>query len=348
MINFFRILVVFVSLGLLSNIVMADDVYDVANIKVNSSGKDGIDAKQKAMAKAEAKAVVILFDRLLTSGQKKKALKRLDRDTRSLLVKGFSVKNEQSGGTQYIAEITIKFRKTAVQRYLASMGAQYSDSQSDISILIPILTDASGNSVIWSAQNAWSEALAAHDLKNSLMPLKIPNSSEAGLLATEQEVIDKNENAIYQLSSIVLEGAQTVFAHMSLTATTATLQVSGLTNYSKKYTIKNGNLNAVYTKAANEFLKRLVSSWRNNNITSKPRLAAIKALVVFGDFNQWIAIRRQLNQVSAISEYDTAVTTAEGTFIDIKHKGSIATLATEMEQNGLLLIDLGAYFEIRG
>ncbi|MBL1240903.1 MAG: hypothetical protein COB13_003565 [OCS116 cluster bacterium] len=347
MIKTIRTLMVFVCLIALPSISFADDVYDVANIKVDAKGKDGIAAKAKALAIAESKGVVILFERLLTPGQKSRALKQLDRETRSLLVKGFSVKNEQSSGTQYIAEITIKFRRVAVQQFLNGIGAKYSDVQSSVSLLIPILTDANGRSVIWSGQNAWSDALASHDIRNSLIPLKIATSAEAGLLATEQEVIDRKQNAIFQLASAAGESADTVFAHMTLTEQNATLKVSGLINYSKKYSLANGPA-ATYQSAASDFLRALESKWRNNNISSKPRLAEVKALVVFGSLDQWIALRARLGQVSAIGEFDTDAMTSDGAFINIQHRGSVADLSAGLQSQGLTLIDLGGYFEIRG
>lgn len=331
----------------LSTAVFADDVYDVGNIKVNATGKDGIAAKEKALAQAEAKGVVVLFERLLTAGQKKRALDNLGKQTRALLVKGFSVKNEQSSGTQYIAEITIKFRRTAVQKYLNSIGAKYSDVQSAVSLLIPILTKANGNTVIWSSQNPWSDALSNHDLKNSLIPLKIATSSEAGLLATEQEIVSNNANAMFQLASAAGESAQTVTAHLTFTEQTAVLKVSGLISFRQKYSTGNG-LDTVYQSAARDFLKALETKWRNNNISSKPKLAEFKALVVFGSLDQWIALRARLGQVTGISEFDTDAMTSDGAFINIKHKGKISELSEELQYQGLSLINLGAYYEIRG
>lgn len=348
MIKFVRVLVIIICVTAFAHAASAESVYDVANIKVNATGKDGISAKSKALAQAEAKGVIILFDRLLTPGQKAKALARLDSETRSLLVKAFSVKNEQSGGTQYIAEITIKFRQKAVQQFLANIGAKYSDSQSDISLLVPILTTSNGNTVIWSTDNPWSNALLNHDLQNGLMPLKIVNSREAGLLATEQEILDKNENALYQLASAAGENAQIVFAHMTLDNQSAIVRVSGITNFSRSYPLKGADLNAIYDKAANDFLRTLVSEWRNNNITSKPQLAEFKALVVFNSLDQWITLRNRLSQVDAISEFNTDAMTAEGAFINVKYKGNVAALAQQLQMNGLSLVDLGPYFEIRG
>lgn len=347
MIRLLRTLVALLGLMAFSTLAIADDVYDVANIKVNANGKDGIAAKQKALAQAEAKGVVILFERLLTPKQKARALKRLDKGTRSLLVKGFSVKNEQSGATQYIAEITIKFRRTAVQQYLNGIGASYSDVQSSVSLLIPILTNANGRSIIWSSQNPWSDALGAHDLRNSLIPLKIASSSEAGLLATEQEIINKNSNALFQLSSLAGEGASSVVAHFILTEQTAQLRVSGLINYNKKYSLADG-VDATYQRAAKDFLRSLETKWRNNNISSKPRLAEIKALVVFSSLDHWIALRARLSQVNAIGEFETDAMTGEGAFINVQHKGSVEALALELQGVGLNLINLGAYYEIRG
>lgn len=257
------------------------------------------------------------------------------------------MRNEQSSGTQYIAEITIKFRRIAVQQYLNGIGASYSDVQSSASLLVPILTNADGRSVIWSGQNGWSDALASHDIRNSLIPLKIPTSREAGLLATEQEIIDRNSNAVFQLASIAGESAEIVFAHLTLTEQNATLKVSGLINYSQNYSLADG-LEATYQTAASDFLRALESKWRNNNISSKPRLAEIKALVVFGGLDQWIALRARLGQVSAIGEFDTDAMTSDGAFINIQHRGSVADLSAGLAGQGLTLIDLGGYFEIRG
>lgn len=347
MIKIIRTLTVLICLIALPSVSFADDVYDVANIKVDATGKDGIAAKAKALAIAESKAVVILFERILSSAQKNIALNQLDSETRSLLVKGFSVKNEQSSGTQYIAEITIKFRRVAVQQYLNGIGASYSDVQSSVSLLIPILTDANGRSVIWSGHNGWSSALASYDIRNSLIPLKIATSAEAGLLATEQEIIDGNPNAIFQLASAAGESAETVFAHLTLTEQSANLKVSGLINYSQKYSLADGP-DATYQTAAADFLRALENNWRNNNINSKPRLSEIKALVVFGSLDQWIALRARLGQVSAIGEFDTDAMTSDGAFINIQHTGTIEDLSAGLAGQGLNLFDLGGYFEIRG
>ncbi|PCI87338.1 MAG: hypothetical protein COB24_06870 [Hyphomicrobiales bacterium] len=342
-----RTLMVLICLTALPSASFADDVYDVANIKVDATGKDGSAAKAEALAIAESKAVVILFERILSPDQKTLALNQLDSETRSLLVKGFSVKNEQSSGTQYIAEITIKFRRTAVQQYLNGLGASYSDVQSSVSLLVPILTDANGHSVIWSAVNGWSDALASYDIRNSLIPLKIATVAEAGLLATEQEIIDRNQNAIFQLASAAGESAETVFAHLTLTEQIATLNVSGLINYSQSYSLANGP-EAVYQTAAADFLRALESQWRDSNISSKPRLAEIKALVVFGSLDQWIALRARLGQIGAIDKFDTDAMTSDGAFINIQHKGSVQDLSAGLARQGLTLIDLGGYFEIRG
>jgi hypothetical protein len=101
----------------------------------------------------------------------------LDESRLPTLEEGFFVFNEKSSQTSYSAQITYRFKPDEVRALLKRAGIPYSESQSRLALVIPILETENGV-YLWESNNPWARAWLARPLVNELTPLLLPKGDE--------------------------------------------------------------------------------------------------------------------------------------------------------------------------
>jgi len=132
------------------------------------------------------------------SGGKQAVL--LDASQLPAMEEGFSVFDEKSSARTYSAKISYRFKAEDVRNMLKRAGIPYSESQTRMALVIPVLETQTGD-YLWETNNPWARAWLARSLTNELTPMLLPRGD-----ATDMEILPVsaalsfNQDALRQMA----------------------------------------------------------------------------------------------------------------------------------------------------
>ncbi|MEZ5897473.1 MAG: DUF2066 domain-containing protein [Parvularculaceae bacterium] len=171
-----------------------EDVFVVARVPVQAQAESATAAKGAAQATGRRRAMDILLRRLTPEndwaylpnlaagtpataasaydGSGKTAIQISPRDLEAL-ESGFEVYGEKTSSTTYRALITYRFKPDAVRRLLKNAGIPYSEAQTRVALVLPVLQTDSGV-YLWESNNPWMAAWKSRPYTHELTPLSAP------------------------------------------------------------------------------------------------------------------------------------------------------------------------------
>lgn len=170
----------------------SEDVFVVPRVPVQASGETATAAKEAAQANGRRRAMDILLRRLtpeddwiylptLATGAPATSSgdgggKTAVDISPSLLVgleSGFEVYGEKASSSTYRAYVTYRFKPDAVRRLLKDAHLPYSEAQTRVALVLPVLQTDSGV-YLWESNNPWMAAWKVRPYTHELTPMTAP------------------------------------------------------------------------------------------------------------------------------------------------------------------------------
>ncbi len=212
-----------------------EDVFIVARVPVQASGDSATDAKEAAQASGRRRAMDLLLRRLTTEADwqflpglaaGRPAAAPADASGKTPIVissgdlealeSGFEVYNEKASSTSYRAYITYRFKPDAVRRLLKQSKIPYSEAQTRVALVLPVLQTDAGV-YLWESNNPWMAAWKARPLTHELTPMQAPlGDLEDSASITARQALDLNATALatiaarYNVSQVIVAHARLV------------------------------------------------------------------------------------------------------------------------------------------
>jgi hypothetical protein len=169
-----------------------DDVFVVPRVPVQATGETATIAKESAQASGRRQAMDLLLRRLtpeedwtylptLATGAEAQSFgdgsgKTAVAITPSQLISlesGFEVYGEKASSTSYRAYITYRFKPDDVRRLLKSARLPYSEAQTRVALVLPVLQTDNGV-YLWESNNPWMAAWKIRPYTHELTPMAAP------------------------------------------------------------------------------------------------------------------------------------------------------------------------------
>jgi len=151
------------------------DLYTVANLPVDATGKSAAEAFNTAIAEGRPRAFQIVYRRL-TQQKDWGRQPNLDQAALLRLSRGYNAANERRSTTRYVANVTYVFNPDAVNRLLRSAGIAFTQGNANRILVVPMAPNVSGG--------AWAQALGAPNVQQeTLVPYSLPNADEMRAMA---------------------------------------------------------------------------------------------------------------------------------------------------------------------
>lgn len=170
----------------------SDDVFVVPRVPVQASGETATAAKESAQAAGRRQAMDILLRRLTPEsdwvflpnvatgaaaqsagdGSGKTAV-AISPSMLVALESGFEVYSEKASSTSYRAYITYRFKPDAVRRLLKDARLPYSEAQTRVALVLPVLQTDNGV-YLWESNNPWMAAWKVRPYTHELTPMSAP------------------------------------------------------------------------------------------------------------------------------------------------------------------------------
>lgn len=212
-----------------------EDVFIVARVPVQATGDSATAAKDAAQAAGRRRAMDLLLRRLTTEADWQylpglaagrpaaasadgsgKAPIEISPGGLEALESGFEVYNEKASSTSYRAYITYRFKPDAVRRLLKQSKIPYSEAQTRVALVLPVLQTDSGT-YLWESNNPWMSAWKARPYTHELTPMQAPlGDLEDSSSITARQALDLNPTALatiaarYNVSQVIVAHARLV------------------------------------------------------------------------------------------------------------------------------------------
>lgn len=212
-----------------------DDVFIVARVPVQATGDSATVAKDAAQGSGRRRAMDMLLRRLTTeadwqylpslaAGRPASAVAdgagktpiAISPAGLEALESGFEVYDEKASSTSYRAYITYRFKPDAVRRLLKQSRIPYSEAQTRVALVLPVLQTDSGL-YLWESNNPWMAAWKSRPYTHELTPMQAPlGDLEDSAAITPRQALELNPDALaviaarYNVSQVIVAHARLV------------------------------------------------------------------------------------------------------------------------------------------
>ena len=212
-----------------------DDVFIVARVPVQATGDSATSAKDAAQSAGRRRAMDMLLRRLTTeedwkllpslaagrpaaeaAGTAGKSPVSISPAGLEALESGFEVYDEKASSTTYRAYITYRFKPDAVRRLLKQSKIPYSEAQTRVALVLPVL-QTDGGLYLWESNNPWMAAWKSRPYTHELTPMQAPlGDLEDTRSISPRQALDLDANALgviaarYNVSQVIVAHARLV------------------------------------------------------------------------------------------------------------------------------------------
>ena len=348
---FLHFFCVFALLALPISAKASDSLYEVRNIAVDETAGSEVAAKEKGLATAKRRGLQRLLA-TLTLRQDRQRLPEIGADRLEQMVHGLSVADEKMsrGQGRYLANVTIKFRPDLIRDLLRNNSIPFVETQSKKLLILPILRQA-GTAQLWEEGNLWFRAWARQELAGDLVPVVLPwgDITDVAVINVRQALAGNQEKLRELARKYKADGVALTVARLEKDPLSSKLKAvietqvmaPGWENsrFSAQYEgSENQALEQVFALASRNTLSEMVETWKRGNLVDYS--AGGKNIVVtvnVGGLQEWISIRRRLDDQATISAYNLEGLSIRQAVLSLDYIGTTDQLRTALAQNDLRL-----------
>ncbi len=287
---------------------VVSDAYTVRGVDVDVSAANPQAAKDQAVAEGQRQAFRLLLDRLTSPADHA----RLPKADGADYVRDFTVDQERSSSTRYIASLTVRFNATAVKRLLQNAGIPFAEARARGVVVVPVYRPAAGaKAVLWDDPNPWRAAWAGLG-SGGLVLLTVPPGELADVQAISAEQALAGAPEGMRAIGSRWKTPDVLIAAAALSPTGRSLDVALLAEPGtpKPFETLSYNLNdgespeALMRRAARDISRGLDALHKQPNLLNFDRSGTVSALVPLAGLNDWLAVRERLTKVSQVRRWE--------------------------------------------
>ena len=334
------------------------DVYEVAGVAVDATAETAAAARDAAIAEGHVMAFRQLLSRLTLRAERNR-LPDLTVNGIAAYVSDFSVANERTSSTRYLANLTFRFKRDAIRRLLMDYRLLFAETPSKPVLVLPVYEEA-GAVLLWDTPNPWRTAWEKAPVQEGLVPLALPlgDLTDIAAIGAEQAV----RGDMQRLSAVAgrYGAGDSLVAHAvkRVDAQSGAIQVNvSTTRYGpaaggqtlfRSYTSAAGEtLESLLMRAAAEIAVEVEDDWKRDNLLQFERPAIIAVTIPISALGDWLAIRDRLAGMAVVRSTDVVLLSRTEVRANLQFVGSTDQLSLALAQADLALTQEGAGWVLR-
>jgi hypothetical protein len=347
----------------------AESLYEVAKISVDATAADAVAARAIGMADAEARAVKIVLQRLV-SPSAQELLPELAKEEIQALIAGVSIRKEQNSRVRYIGTLDVSVSEPGIKQLLQGLGIPYSEERAPPISILPVMI--SGGRLNSEGGEAWRRAWEDLDLSHSMTPATALRARPELSLDSVKAVLAGDAQALERMKAEYGYGPLVVAAAESADGTFVTRLAGtdgvGAINFGRSDPVAGDAASTAREAAATAFAiienrwklaqsgeqaatevqhEEGAASGAGAEATPAEVPRNVVAQVEFSGLKDWQDIRTRLMNVAGIQALEVNALSARAASITFDYAGSLGKLQQELGQNGFLFDDRDGTFVLR-
>lgn len=330
------------------------DAFTVRGVEVDSSASNANAAKDQALADGQRQAFGQLLERLTAAADRA----RLPKADALAYVRDYTIDQERSSSTRYLATLTVRFNPSAVKKLLREAGISFTDARTRPVVVIPLLRMAD-RSLLWDDPNAgptnpWRAAWAGLD-GGGLVPLAVPAGD-----AVDQQTLTAEQAAAGDVVRLAAEGARwhtsdvlTVAGTLSADGRRLEVTLSGLPGTprpfdSVAYDLKAGETaDQLMSRAARDIARAVDTGYKQANALNFDQSTTLSAIVPLAGLDDWLAVRDRLSRVPQVRSFEVVSLSRAEAALVLHVVGDQDKMRTALANAGLSLDWGDGYWTMR-
>ncbi len=345
-------------LGLFTLPAMAvSEPYAVSGVRVDAKAESASAAREVAMKDGYRNALEKLMRRNTLRQHWGNLPSVSDADVPSY-VQSFSVANEKTSRTRYLAELTVVFKASAVRNLLRGAGVPFSETVSKPILVLPVW-QVRDRYVLWGDPNPWRDAWA-HAVKqqHGLLPITIPQGDLPDLQAIDGVAAANGNDAAMAVIAQRYGVEKVAVSHGRLLVDRETDQSyaqivtriyssAGEVEITDQQFVPEGSKKSFFRKLAASALGDMNEDWKSKTLVRFGQSGQLQAVVEINSLAQWVAIRKAIEEVSAVQGLDVGSLSVSQAYVTVSYRGGVEQLAFSLNERNLELAPGGNGYVIR-
>lgn len=313
---------------------LANGPFTVSGVHVEATASSATEARKAAINAGRAKAWMVLYRRLVRRSDWGRAPQVSPAELQRMVL-SYYPESEKRSTTRYVATITFRFSKDAVERTLRTAGVSFASAPTDAVLLIPFAQGYAGAS-------DWGAALNDPRYKDSFVPFQLPSGDAedlkvlSGLRFAQASWTDLAPLAArYHVHEIVLaqalvsgKGVQVMLRHLNAESPVEMDPVA-------VPAVPAGG--DIYAVAADVTVAELANLWKQHSVVDFSHKSTLTADVGISSLKGFAKLRRTLSGVPSVTWVAVDAMDVGMARITLSYMGSPDQLGARLARVGLRL-----------
>ena len=321
-------------------------VFTVRDLPVDQRAATEVAAKDAAIAAGRQRALTMLLQRL-TLPEDWGRLPTVPAAETEGFIRNISFSDERIGGGRYLANVTYRFRPSAVRPLLTGAGIPYSETASRPMVVLPILESPSGTK-LWDEGNMWFDAWRTVEPMDGLAPLIVPlgDLSDVSAIGLQQALAGEPVSIGRIAGKYRAGGALTVVARPAPipgAGVGLTLTVTGYgrgwesTSFAESVAPAAGETpEDLYARSAQLIAVSIERYWKQANLISAAQgEQRIAVTVPLSDLRAWLSVQEKLSKLVIVRRTEIKELTITAAELEISYTGDLVQLRRGLSQQNL-------------
>lgn len=326
------------------------DVYSASGITVDLTG-DIATLRDQALQQGQRLALQkVLSD--IAPADKVAGIALPDDATIGRWVQDFQIEDEKTSATHYVGRFTFRFAAQPIRDFLAEKGIDFAQAPSKKMLVVPIFTDETGTSVLWSPNNQWLHAWSTRPSAEGLVPIVAPTGDlddSNAITATQALAGDQGRLSAlaqrYGAGDILVTEAKLSAAgadgKRNLSINVTQYSVDGIKSYKDSITGDANSVDQMMTQAVDHVTGLVGQSWKSQNLLNPNQQNELTLNVPLDNLKQWIEVKKRLAGVNLLRGVRLVSLKPSEAVLDVTYLGDSDQFTRSLAQNGLSLTDMG-------
>ena len=320
------------------------DPYRVKDLVVDKVAPSRAQAEQQGRDDARLVGAARLIERLTLPEDRANARSPIETSAVARLYRSYQTQGEQkstavSGGVHATGLVTWSFRTDAVREYLEQRGVPYVDTQAALALIIPVATggvDVSSWGSHWVERTASGDVVGRSD-DSVLTPYaastqgwpRRPSAAEV-----QSEVASRSaDHAV--VAEAFQQGAQYYVRLVDLRPNVPRPEIGVAGPF---VSLQSAQAGAV---------TELERAWKAASIVRSSGSTSLSLVASFRDLQEWVRIRKGLEDSRLISNLSIEALTTSGADISFSYAGRPDQLASDLRARGVDLANASGGWQLR-
>lgn len=320
-----------------------DTVYTIT-VPVDVTAATASEARARAIEQGQHQALFMLLQRL-TQVNDPARLPQVNPETVPFLVDSFSIYNEQTSSIRYKADLTVNFKPDEINPLLESAGLAFVSEPAPPVLIIPVY-QSNSQLMLWEDYNPWAQAWSADRIKNNFTPVILPLADLTDITSlTARQALDHDSDALaaiarrYNVEYVLVAHAQSSDDLQNFSVTLSGETAAGRVNYQTTTQPDYGEPYSAPGKATRDIIAHLESEWRRAaTVSANAPEQSLAVLLSYSSLAEWIALRRELENMPMISKLTGLTITISNAEALIYYKGTLSSLQDQLRRKRLTMV----------